>query len=94
MQLFKGYDRAKYNLQDPSSRWAMQRDVQLHEQALATVARHLSTKVQPTKGAQTPRVLLPPAQMPELTGQVPHTMQAFASSELSHPWFMQQRKKF
>lgn len=41
--MFKGIDRTKYDIKDPSAWTAMKRDTSLHNEALATVARYLNT---------------------------------------------------
>jgi len=70
-QMFRGYDRAKYDLRDPSVSQAIKRDRALHEEALATIARHLNTKPPRQGASQVPHILLPPAQQAELESHVP-----------------------
>jgi hypothetical protein len=80
--MFKGYDRAKYDLQDPSAYHAIKRDQALHEDALRTVARYLNTPVSRQGRTQIPQIVLPPAQQAELTTQMPADLQAYERTEL------------
>lgn len=80
--MFKGVDRAKYDLNDPSAWHSMKRDRALHEEALRTVARHLDSKKPTQRGAQIPLVLLPPDQQAELDTQLPAVLQQYERSEL------------
>ena len=41
-QSFRGYDRAKYDLSDPSSHRRMARDAALHDSAVQTVLRGMN----------------------------------------------------
>lgn len=72
--MFKGFDRAKYDLQDPSAWKAIERDRKLHEQALALVARHLNAKPPRQNSPQIAQILLPRSQQPTLTSQVPEVL--------------------
>lgn len=83
--MFKGYDRAKYDLKDPSAWHAMKRDEALHEENLLMIARHLNSQTaQPIRqgGPQMPQILLPPAQQAALTTQIPADLEQFESTEL------------
>ena len=81
--MFKGYDRPKYDLKDPSAWMAMKRDQALHEQALVSVARHLNTAPPRQSSAQIPQILLPPAQQAALESDVPASMHAFTQEMLT-----------
>jgi hypothetical protein len=75
--MFKGFDRAKYDLKDPSAWQAIKRDRALHEQALQTVARHLQTRTPPPPRPRVPVLLLPANQQASLTSQLPVPMLDF-----------------
>lgn len=42
--MFRGVDRAKYDLTSPSAFQAMDRDAEMHKEALLTVSRYLNTE--------------------------------------------------
>lgn len=75
--MFKGVDRAKYDLKDPSAWTALERDRALHVQALAMVERHLKSQMTPVKQPRVPQILLPADQQAALTTEVPAQMQSF-----------------
>lgn len=57
--MFRGYDRAKYDVQDPSAWQAMTRDKLLHEQALLTVSRYLNAPAPRPPRAVVAKILAP-----------------------------------
>lgn len=81
--MFKGVDRAKYDIRDPSVRHAIKRDEALHKESLVRIARYLNTP--PPKQnhvRRVPQILLPPKQRAELVTRVPASMRAFADNVL------------
>ena len=77
--MFRGFDRAKYDLKDPSAWTALQRDRALHEQALKTIERHLkaSTVVQiKPKSALVTQLSLPVVQRAD---QLPESVRNLAT---------------
>lgn len=62
--MFRGFDRTKYDLRDPSTAHAMRRDRALHEAAMRTVQRHLNTKMPVQSGPRVAQVLVPSQQDP------------------------------
>jgi hypothetical protein len=90
--MLKGFDRAKYDLKDPSAWMAIKRDKALHEQALLTVARHLNAHRLPQNRQHVPQILLPPSQQAALDSQVPAVMHSFAQTQLDNPWHVHTAK--
>lgn len=54
--MFRGFDRAKYDVQDPSAWQAIARDKLLHEQNLLTVSRHLNAAAPKAPRAQIAKI--------------------------------------
>lgn len=89
--MFKGFDRAKYDLKDPSAWQAIKRDRVLHEQALLTVARHLQSKQAAKPRPSVPVLLLPSDQQASLTTQLPVQMLQF-ERYLPNTWLHDSKK--
>lgn len=87
----KGFDRAKYDLRDPSAWHALERDRALHEEALENVRRYLQSHTPQVHRVQTPVLHLAPIEQAALTHQLPTAMVAYERHSLPLGWL---RKKF